>query len=227
MKQSCLALVLAAVWLGGCANRHQATALDPVVEPARADMAMGHRSFEPSSAEYENTAVIAWSTRSPWVVGSQVKDPGRPVAEPVVFLANLVTMPVSLFVEPPFADQKAWRDGGVPSSYSASAPFDTVVSADAGPIKPGLDPAVREAWEPNYRKGRRTAEAPTTLPLIPLTPATAVPEPSQDATTTEPAKTEPANSPALTPAPTTPESSASPAVTVEPVPSTQRSEPGK
>lgn len=118
----------------GCAIRQTATKLDPVAPPPANDAAMAYRSFDNTSAEYENTGVIAWSTRAPLVTPPGTPDAVRRVSEPVQFLGNVALMPVSWAVDPPFQNQYVYREGGTPRSHTAVPPFDSVAPADEGAI---------------------------------------------------------------------------------------------
>lgn len=119
---------------GGCAVRQNATKLDPVAPPAGPDSAMTYRSFGNTEAEYENTGVAAWSTRAPLVTKPGTPDAVRAVSEPAQFLGNVVFMPVSVAVDPPFKNQYVYREGGTPKTFSAAPPFDSTAPVDEGPI---------------------------------------------------------------------------------------------
>lgn len=135
-----LVCAVAVAAVAGCARRQTTTALDATAPEPELGAMQGVRSFEPVAATYENTAVIAWSTRFPFVDRADIKDSQRPVVEPTIFLANLVSLPVSIIVQPPFKSQIAWRTGGVGPTFTAVPPLDDVVAMKEGAIVPALRP---------------------------------------------------------------------------------------
>lgn len=141
-----MALVVGCVWLGGagCAVREYATGFDPKAPEPAPDAASVTRAFPPVSAEYENTAVVAWRTRTALVVAPGTSDLARPVLEPAIFVANVALMPLALLAYPPFEDQVAYRVGGTESTFSGAPPFEAVVPAGRGAILPALSPAFIE-----------------------------------------------------------------------------------
>ena len=208
----------------GCARREKSTVFDAVAPDPGLSPTASVRNFEPASAVYENTATIAWSTRSPFVNRDTVKDRSRPVVEPFIFLGNLVALPVSVVCEPPFKNQHAWRTGGTPPTMVAVPPIDQVVVETEGAIIPALKPRIRFDRSAAETRKPAKAEPEEWGELVPIRTAKGIvlvkPEDVPPPIAASPGASAPA-SPAVSP----PVSPATPAVVIETVPSSPPTPP--
>lgn len=127
---------------GGCMTRSYSEPLMAAAEDPRTSPAWVHRQFAPTSAVYENTATVAWSTRFPWVVRPDPPDVVRPVVEPAIFLGNVLVLPVSVVLEPPLWRQHAWRPVGLEPTATAAVAPEEVVPVTAGALVPAWRPDV-------------------------------------------------------------------------------------
>src|ERR1700743_2069532 len=93
LKCAALSTVLAC-GLTGCMLRPQATAYDPMAPEPPRDSAMAYRSFPESLGQYDTETTTAYSTRFYVVDSPEMTDPERFVAEPVIFVGNLIALPV-------------------------------------------------------------------------------------------------------------------------------------
>lgn len=233
MKRSllvtCVVVSLGLVGAGGCMERKNSDPYFPKAPEPGADMAMGYRNFPPSSAVYENTAVIAWDTRAPIVVDPGLNDGSRLVVEPVIFLANVVISPVSFAMAPPFYKQVAYRGGGVESTFSGAPPYDAVEWPGTGPVEPRVSPKLRAMWQnlgddvkDNFGGDDEGKKGPSTRPsgeLKQVEGPAAVLEPVPE---TAPAPAPKAGEPAMPITPPGDRGPLAPAVEVTPVPTTQK-----
>lgn len=143
MSQDCLirrswalAAAVAVGMLTGCAVRQYVEPLAEAVPDPAPSPASAHRSFEPMVATYENTAIVAWSTRFAFVDLPNQCDPGRPIIEPLIFLGNVCALPVAFIIEPPFVRQHAWRPVGLAPTQTAAVAHDDVYVVTEGAIVP-------------------------------------------------------------------------------------------
>lgn len=162
-----MALAAALAGLTGCAQRQYAEPMATAVDDMLTSPAWAYRDFQPMSATYENTAVVAWSTRFPFVDRPDQRDLTRPVVEPAIFLGNVLVLPVSVVVEPPFWRQHAWRPVGLHSTHTAAVPPDEVVQVEEGAIVPALRPGLgdRKPGTESHRYGKFPRR--TVAPAVP------------------------------------------------------------
>lgn len=197
-----LAAALLVAGASGCAYRHATVAYDNIFPEPGEDAATTRRSFPPTDVVYENTAVIAWSTHSPFVVRPNAKDSERIITEPLIFFGNIFAAPVTFVMAPPLTsrDQKAWRVSAVPPTHTAAPTFESVVPPERGPIIPAIRPDIFDGPSSGPRElptGGYEAKGREVRKVRPKAPA-AAPSASEEVTTPEAIPAEPA-----VPAPTT------------------------
>ncbi|HWE92643.1 MAG TPA: hypothetical protein VG269_01605 [Tepidisphaeraceae bacterium] len=214
------AALSAAALSGGCYQDHVVRQITPMPPEPRADEATQVRGFSQSVSFYHSGTVQAWPTR--WYLESNPDRQTRLnyVLDPLKMVAQTVSLPVTLVMEPPF--EKVYYEGDVvPPTYTAMPPLPPrpgVSTANAYP-DPLAQPKPPRVPGPPMDKPRvrmeRTPGPETTPPGItaPETaPATTAPEtaPATTAPETAPATTVPDTAPATTvpgtaPATTTPD----------------------
>lgn len=198
--------------LGGCAMRERTVGYSPIFPEPTPDAAMARRNFPPTRAEYENVAVIAWSTRAPFVSKEDASDAQRLVTEPLIFFGNLLVSPVSLAVAPPFtsSDQRAWRAVAVEPTSTAAPTYDSVVPAEPGPMIPAIRDDIFDGpsshpgtlptgdFKAKGREVRYTTPKKKPKPAPTLSPApTETPAPDSDAPMSPDSQTTPTPSTAV------------------------------
>ncbi|MFN4242912.1 MAG: hypothetical protein ACK4PI_06710 [Tepidisphaerales bacterium] len=176
-RTAAVVLAVAVAGLTGCAQRPYAEPMATAADDMLTSPAWAYREFQPMSATYENTAVVAWSTRFPFVDRPDQPDLTRPVVEPAIFLTNVLVLPVSVVVEPPFWRQHAWRPVGLHPTHTAAVRPDEVVHVAEGAIVPALRPGLgeREPGTESHRYGKFPRRA-----MAPAVPAASLPPPADD-----------------------------------------------
>jgi len=119
--------VLVVGMLGGCQSFHASLAprspgLSPLSNtPIATDPAMATRQWDVTEALYVNDAVFAHAIYSPLQV-DQISYKGNAAVEPVLFLANLIYIPVGIFIQYPWTFE-ANKSLSAPSSYTLMPPL--------------------------------------------------------------------------------------------------------
>ena len=192
-----MTVAAASVLAAGCAGgpdavdvlRSDAPDMNVVALPPQTDEAIELRDWDVSVARYESGDTIAggtgfWLETNPEELG----EPAEAVLEPAVFLVNVLSLPVSIFLPPPWEAQQ-YEGVDVPASYTgvppvpyAADPVERVVtppSADAD-VRGGID------LVPSTRAGTAatTRRAPTPVRIAPR----ATTRPTPNATPRPPAR---------------------------------------
>jgi hypothetical protein len=108
--------------LTGCAVRRNTPPelLDPT--PIPVDAAMERRQWDESKALYANTTVIAGNTGFPFVEDQTRPDWQNGLIDPFTFFGNVVSMPVSLIIVPPWKPVE-YRAVTVEPTYNGNPPL--------------------------------------------------------------------------------------------------------
>ncbi|HEV7302107.1 MAG TPA: hypothetical protein VGN72_22410 [Tepidisphaeraceae bacterium] len=202
LRQLTLALVAGGAMAGGCQKvlppRTQPVVLMEEQRPLPVDQATQLRDWEKSTLYYPNGSVVAGSTRFPLAPRAQAGQYERNAVEPVLFLANIVALPITYFYKPPFESytwngeitpasftvQPAYPYEGDPSAPTAPLPGDGVGGANldgtnVGPVPPAQAP-VPSVSEPVRRPSGEQPPLPTEnqgVTEVPGRPADANPQP--------------------------------------------------
>jgi hypothetical protein len=90
--------------------------------PIVIDEAMQHRDWDRSTSYYQNGGTIAGGTTYLWQTHETIPPGMQRYTDVPVAMANIVSMPVGIFVESPFKPQ-VYRGEAVPPSYTAQPPL--------------------------------------------------------------------------------------------------------
>ena len=116
-------LILMAMVVGGCQRVVPPPIASPVNNPPMIlDQATQVRNFDQSVSYYANGATIAGGTGYLWQTHETIPDGYRRYTDVPVAAANIVSMPVGVFVEPPWEAQVV-RGETVPPTYTAQPPL--------------------------------------------------------------------------------------------------------
>jgi hypothetical protein len=123
IRKAQLALVVfAAGMLGGCQLLEHPQPLTAVsTTPIRTDQAMATRRWDISVAGYPNDAVVSQHNYQPLMV-PPISYKGSAVAEPLVFVANILYMPVGVFIDVP-RSRTLSKSLALPPSYTLMPPL--------------------------------------------------------------------------------------------------------
>ena len=193
----------------GCANSQKKppateTELSPASEPMYADEATTLRDYSPSIAYYPTGATQAYATHWPYSGQETNIQELNAVVDPVLFLSQVVMLPVRLVIDPPgrFVN---YYGPVVPRSYTAMPPLppEPAIQNEPQPVKRRRpQPVQHQPYRPfgAFRDwwggifSHPASKTPTPTPKIsrPMFAPThpAVTEPASEPSTTEPA-TEP------------------------------------
>jgi hypothetical protein len=108
--------------LGGCVlQQHEPgpEALNPT--PIKTDQAMAKRLWSPSPANYVNDSVLTWPDYAP-LQAVYLPYGLNFLAEPGLFLGNLLYIPAGVFVEPAWKGQ-TFKSQSPPPSYNLMPPL--------------------------------------------------------------------------------------------------------
>jgi hypothetical protein len=165
-RKAWVALVLSIGALAaGCSTEQKYAPAAVNAAPIIGDEAMALRSDWPKSVSYyANGSTQAYSTRFPYDAIATRPGAGDVVLDPVMFIAQVLFLPVELVVYPPFKEQ-VWYGERVPPTYTAQPPLPPLGGAKVPPVSafPFLGP---QATTPD-----------TSLPGAPATPASGAGEP--------------------------------------------------
>jgi hypothetical protein len=196
-KSRALMITAAAALAGGCYQDHAVRQITPMPPEPRADEATGLRDWSQSVAFYKSGTVQAWPTR--WYLETY---PDRETEldaaiDPVRFVMQFVSLPVTLVLDPPF-ERVNYEGDVVPPSYVAMPPLPPtppISRADPYP-DPLAQPKPPRVPGPPIDKRRVKMQR---TPVQETAPATA-PETTAPATAPEtaPATTSPGTAPAAT-----------------------------
>ncbi|HZK80241.1 MAG TPA: hypothetical protein VFC46_04220 [Humisphaera sp.] len=107
---------------GGCSTPNVIKTPSPIAAEPPADEATELRGFRKSVAFYHSGATQAWPTRWYYAPNPDYTSVENYVADPVMEIAQTVTLPATLIVDYPF--RKIYYDGDVvPASYTAMPPL--------------------------------------------------------------------------------------------------------
>lgn len=138
-----LVVALAALAGGGCELRQSTVPYGSKPPEPGLDSAIVLRHYDSTIAMYQNTTVIAGSTRFPLVHDPRTPDYLALLGDPLVFLANTAISPVSIVVAPPYTE-KTWRSTALEPTYSGNPSLDDVyVQGEGGGGAPVIRPKVR------------------------------------------------------------------------------------
>jgi hypothetical protein len=160
-----LAAASSAALMGGCQKvlppKNEPVALIESQIPPQRDEATVRRDFEKSTLYYPNGTTVAGSTRFPLAPRAQAGHLERNLVEPALFLGNVVALPFTYLVKPPF-EPYDWKGVVTPpsdtvqpaypaeSSSSTAGPGaggDGMEATDGGPV-PAAQSPVPGASEP-------------------------------------------------------------------------------
>jgi len=154
-----LALSLGTVMTVGCSTEQKYGSAPINNAPIIGDEAIALRSDWPKSVSYYASGnVSAYSTRFPYDANATRPNQGDIVLQPVMFIAQVLFLPVELIAYPPFKEQ-IWHGEQLPPTYTAQPPLPPLGGVKTPPVMafPFLGPQ---------------ASAPdTSLPGSPATPA--------------------------------------------------------
>ena len=174
---------------------------DPVVPPPPPDEAMALRDWQQSSAIYANTSTVAGNTGFFWMPRWDQPEWVYPLVDTPIFLANVVALPVSFIMTPPWKPVE-YRSATVPPTFTAMPPLPPPPPEEGGrssdlanPPAPSetsggqpsdVAPPVVFPTQPAERPGQPMNDASQTLPRPnPNPPVPAAPA-QQRTTTGEP-----------------------------------------
>ena len=193
------AIVAGGALVGGCQKvlppRNEPVTLMEDQQPLDIDQATQLRDWEKSTLNYPNGAVVAGSTRFPLAARPQARTLERNLAEPVLFLANVVAVPITYFFKPPF-EPYTWHGEITPASYTVQPAYPVEAAAtnpqpgvgnegaglddtNVGPVPPAQSP-VPSISEPVRDPSGEQPSLPTENQgptEVPGTPADANPQP--------------------------------------------------
>jgi hypothetical protein len=214
LKSRALMITAAAALAGGCYQDRAVRQVTPMPPEPRADEATQLRDWSQSVAFYKSGTVQAWPTRWYFGYGSDQQSRLDYLLDPLEFIAQVVSLPVTLVLDPPF--ERVYYEGDVvPPSYTAMPPLPPkrpISPADPYP-DPLAQPKPPRIPGPPIDKRRVKMER---TPVQETAPATA-PETTAPATVpatapeTAPATTAPEAAPATVPSPTAPATNPVPA----------------
>jgi hypothetical protein len=114
---------VSAIFTGvGCQRHVNAPPPEAIVPSPSTDEAMLHRDWQQSSALYADTSVIAGNTGFMFMPKWGQPEWVYPLLDAPLFLANVVTLPVSLIMTPPWVAVE-YRSATIPPSYTAMPPL--------------------------------------------------------------------------------------------------------
>ena len=163
-------VLCAAVGLGasatflGCATTNPVKTPAPVAREPVADEATRARNWPVSVAYYHSGATEAWPTR--WYYQPNPDYEGRLnyITDPVMFLVQTLSLPVTLGSEPPFDKKVIYAGDVLPPSYSAMPPLPPALAQSQN--NPDPDPLVapRPKAAPMPPPSPRVRPAPMIVP---------------------------------------------------------------
>jgi hypothetical protein len=205
------AALSAAAFSGGCYQDHVVRQVTPMPPEPMADEATQLRDYSQSVCFYHSGTVQAWPTR--WYLETNPDRETRLnyVLDPLKMVAQTVSLPVTLVMEPPF--EKVYYEGDVvPPTYTAMPPLPprpgvSMANAYPDPLRQPNPPRVPGPPMDKPRLRMERTPGPETTPPAITAPETA---PATTAPETAPATTVPDTAPATTvpgtaPATTTPD----------------------
>ena len=90
--------------------------------PIVVDEAMQQRDWDRSTSYYQNGSTVAGGTSYLWQTHETIPPGYQRYTDVPVAMANIVSMPVGIFIESPFGKQ-VYRGEAVPPSYTAQPPL--------------------------------------------------------------------------------------------------------
>lgn len=168
-----MAVLIAAV--AGCQ-----TVLPPKVEPVALmedqqplviDEATQLRDYEKSTLYYPSSATEAGSTRAPFASRDNAGKVERAFVEPALFLVNVASIPVDVFIKPPFSPYD-WHGAVTDATYTAQPAYPVDEQAqdttgtpgapadEAGPV-PAADSLAPSPSEPVRDPSGQPSNLPT------------------------------------------------------------------
>lgn len=118
-----LALGLGLAALTGCQSKVPPATASPVnTTPLIIDDAMQQRDWERSTSYYASGATIAGGTGYLWQTHETFEPGQRRWLDVPIAVANIVCLPVGVFVDSPFGPT-TYHGEGVPPSYTAQPPL--------------------------------------------------------------------------------------------------------
>jgi hypothetical protein len=107
----------------GCQRIVPPPTVSPVnTTPVVVDDAMKYRDWDRSTSYYQNGGTVAGGTAYLWQTHETIPEGWQRYTDVPVSLANIVSMPVGLFVDSPFKPQ-VYRGEAVPPTYTANPPL--------------------------------------------------------------------------------------------------------
>jgi len=103
---------------------------EAVMPPPPTDPAMLHRDWQESHAIYANSSTVAGNTGFMFLPKWDEPAWLYPILDSPIFLLNVVTLPVSFIMTPPW-EPVEYRSATVPPSYSAMPPLPPEPAAEA------------------------------------------------------------------------------------------------
>jgi hypothetical protein len=119
---ACVIMGAAAMVGGFGCQMHQNALPDPVIAPPPPDEAMALRDWQQSSAVYANTSTVAGNTGFMFMPKWDQPEWVYPLLDAPIFLLNVVTLPYSLIVTPPWKPVE-YRSATIEPTYTAMPPL--------------------------------------------------------------------------------------------------------
>ncbi|HET6252180.1 MAG TPA: hypothetical protein VFE47_31125 [Tepidisphaeraceae bacterium] len=156
----------------------------PIAEQPAADEATELRGWHKSIAFYESGATQAWPTRWYYAPNPDYTTPENFVMDPMMFLAQTASLPVTMAKEPPFKQPVVYSGDVLPASYTAMPPYPPEQAVSPKIADPDVLGRPRGVVAPEPPPPRKELP-PTYMPPPAPKPAKTV---SHSAPTTMPAK---------------------------------------
>jgi hypothetical protein len=122
-KKLAVAVALSLSMIVGCQRIVPPPTVSPVnTTPVVVDDAMKYRDWDRSTSYYQNGGTVAGGTAYLWQTHETIPEGWQRYTDVPVSLANIVSMPVGLFVDSPFKPQ-VYRGEAVPPTYTANPPL--------------------------------------------------------------------------------------------------------
>ena len=122
-KGTVIAIALAFAALAGCQRVVPGPLASPVNDPKlTVDEATQLRNYDQSVSYYASGASVAGGTGYLWQTHETIPDGYRRYTDVPIAAANIVSLPVGIFVESPW-EKQVDRGESVPPSYTAQPPL--------------------------------------------------------------------------------------------------------
>jgi hypothetical protein len=122
-KAAVFTLAVGLTVFAGCQRVVPPAVISPVNNPPMAiDQATQIRNYDQSTSYYASGAAVAGGTGYLWQTHETIPDGYRRYTDVPVAAANIVSMPVGIFIESPW-EKQLYRGESVPPTYTAQPPL--------------------------------------------------------------------------------------------------------